>query len=140
VPRLDLIDAGELARCPAGHDEPGFGVLATAEGHLPLRLLDVRSRVVGLAAETEVRQTFVNTLGQPLEVDGATLGPRAGRPAADRSGSRRLPSAAGPGKPRSRRGGRRRGLPGPSRPVGPRCGTPRPAPREAYPGSSRASS
>jgi Ca-activated chloride channel family protein len=49
----------EEDRCP--------GVLRTERGHLPLKRLDVRARITGLVAETEVSQTFVNTLGVPLE-------------------------------------------------------------------------
>ncbi|RMG08358.1 MAG: hypothetical protein D6731_22055, partial [Planctomycetota bacterium] len=54
---------------PAGraHDDAGFGVLTAPQGNLPLKLLDVEARVVGLHARTRVRQTFVNTLGLPIE-------------------------------------------------------------------------
>ena len=56
----------ELDRLPRDA-EAGFGALATARGQLPLEAMDVRAAVVGLDVKTEVRQTFVNTLGEPIE-------------------------------------------------------------------------
>jgi Ca-activated chloride channel family protein len=47
--------------------EPGFGALRTERGCLPLAALDVRARIDGLVAQTEVRQTFVNGHNEPLE-------------------------------------------------------------------------
>ncbi len=53
---------------PLCRDEgAGLGALRTPQGNLPLKLLDVAAHVVGLVAETRVRQTFVNTFGVPLE-------------------------------------------------------------------------
>jgi len=48
-------------------DDAGFGSLSTARGHLPLEAMDVTGRVVGLVAELELRQTFVNTFDEPIE-------------------------------------------------------------------------
>ncbi|HUS67835.1 MAG TPA: VIT domain-containing protein, partial [Kofleriaceae bacterium] len=56
----------ELDRLPRDA-EAGFGALATARGQLPLEAMDVRAAVVGLDVRTEVRQTFVNTLGEAIE-------------------------------------------------------------------------
>ncbi len=51
----------------ARSDEASFGSLATDRGHLPLRAMEVSGRITGLVSELAVRQTFVNTLGVPLE-------------------------------------------------------------------------
>lgn len=67
---LPTLTDAEFARCrpPAfDDDEPGFGSLSTPRGHLPLTELDVRARVDGLLAQTTVRQTFVNSLAEPVE-------------------------------------------------------------------------
>ena len=66
---ITLLGADELARAfpPEADDESGLGALSTEQGNLPLKLLDVSARITGLVAETRVRQTFVNTLGVPLE-------------------------------------------------------------------------
>ncbi len=48
-------------------DDRGFGALDTPHGRLPLEAMEVRARIVGLAAHTTVRQTFVNGFDVPLE-------------------------------------------------------------------------
>ena len=45
----------------------GFGALETARGRLPLTTLTVEARIVGLIAEPRMRQTFRNSLDEPLE-------------------------------------------------------------------------
>jgi Ca-activated chloride channel family protein len=67
VKPLTLLEEMDLRACCPVCDEPGLGAMATPRGNLPLKLLEVEARVVGLFAETEVRQTYVNTLGVPLE-------------------------------------------------------------------------
>jgi Ca-activated chloride channel family protein len=47
--------------------EAGFGALATAQGCLPLKALDIRAHIDGLLVQTTVTQTFGNTLSEPLE-------------------------------------------------------------------------
>jgi Ca-activated chloride channel family protein len=47
--------------------QAGFGALETARGRLPLTALAVEARIVGLIAETRMRQTFRNSLDEPLE-------------------------------------------------------------------------
>lgn len=47
--------------------EPGFGALETSRGPLPLKAMDVRAHILGLATRVRVRQTFVNTHAEPLE-------------------------------------------------------------------------
>ncbi|MFN0251817.1 MAG: VIT domain-containing protein [Kofleriaceae bacterium] len=47
--------------------DAGFGCLQTERGCLPLAALDVDARVAGVVASIEVAQTFVNTLGVPIE-------------------------------------------------------------------------
>lgn len=64
---LTLLEEMDLRTCCPVCDEPGLGAMATPRGNLPLKLLEVEARVVGLFAETELRQTYVNTLGVPLE-------------------------------------------------------------------------
>ncbi len=65
VTAVDLMTESEVVRW---RDEPsGFGGLATAAGHLPLKAMQVQARIEGLVAEVTLRQTFVNNLGQPLE-------------------------------------------------------------------------
>ena len=67
---LPTLTDAEFARCrpPAfDDDEPGFGGLSTPRGCLPLTDLDVGARIDGLLARTTVRQTFVNTLAEPVE-------------------------------------------------------------------------
>ena len=56
----------ELVRAP-DDDEAGFGSLTTPRGLLPLRALEVRGRIDGLLSQLNVRQTFVNSLDEPLE-------------------------------------------------------------------------
>jgi len=65
IPLLSKLD--ELRCCRPFMDEPGFGALTTPRGNLPLKLLHVEARLVGLMATTQLRQTYVNTLGVPLE-------------------------------------------------------------------------
>ena len=50
-----------------GDNEAGFGALETPRGRLPLVALEVRARIDGLLARTEVVQTFVNATDEPLE-------------------------------------------------------------------------
>lgn len=45
----------------------GWGALDTARGRLPLAAVDIDARIVGLTSTTEVRQTFVNHLREPIE-------------------------------------------------------------------------
>ena len=53
---------------PAGAiEEAGFGALETGRGPLPLKAMEVRGRIDGLLSRTEVAQTFVNALDEPLE-------------------------------------------------------------------------
>jgi len=48
-------------------EEAGFGSLTSEKGVLPLKALDVKTRIDGLLVRTTVTQTFVNTLSEPLE-------------------------------------------------------------------------
>src|SRR5690606_17820069 len=63
---VELMTEEELGRVPREADA-GFGALATARGHLPLEAMEVHARAVGLDVRTELRQTFANTLGEPIE-------------------------------------------------------------------------
>src|SRR5262245_58486280 len=44
-----------------------LGALETARGRLPLVGLDVRTQIADLTAESTIRQTFRNSLDEPLE-------------------------------------------------------------------------
>ncbi len=57
----------EACTSEAVDDRAGFGTLETARGRLPLTALSVEARIVGLIAETRMRQTFRNSLDEPLE-------------------------------------------------------------------------
>lgn len=56
-----------LEAVPEKEETTGFGTLSTPNGNLPLKALEVRTRIAGLLAHTTVCQTFVNTHAQPLE-------------------------------------------------------------------------
>ena len=68
---LPLISDKELfhgvSSAPGADNEAGFGALRTERGQLPLESMDVRGRIDGLLARVTVRQTFVNSLDEPLE-------------------------------------------------------------------------
>lgn len=64
---LSLLSDEEFRRVQPADDQAGFGTLSTRRGHLPLAALDVQARLDGLLSEVNVRQTFVNTLDEPLE-------------------------------------------------------------------------
>ena len=49
------------------NEEGGFGSLETAKGHLPLRSIDVETKISGVVARTTLKQVFVNTYEEPLE-------------------------------------------------------------------------
>lgn len=63
---LPLLTDQEVRRV-VRDDESGFGCLSSSFGRLPLRAMDVSARVIATFAQTTLRQTFVNTLGRPLE-------------------------------------------------------------------------
>lgn len=63
---LDMLTQDELRRCDRDGTD-GFGALSTERGMLPLKAMDVRAKIAGLIATTEVRQSYVNNLGTPLE-------------------------------------------------------------------------
>jgi Ca-activated chloride channel family protein len=48
-------------------DDAGLGTLRTERGNLPLETLDLRARIAGLLAHTELVQGFHNPYDQPLE-------------------------------------------------------------------------
>lgn len=62
-----LMTDEELSHARPTEADSGFGGLATARGHLPLKAMSVDTRVTGLTATTELEQTFVNVLDEPLE-------------------------------------------------------------------------
>lgn len=62
---IELIDQAEVTARPT--DDDGLGCLRTERGNLPLESIDVRTKITGLAAHTEVTQGFRNTYDEPLE-------------------------------------------------------------------------
>ncbi|NVB85466.1 MAG: VWA domain-containing protein, partial [Kofleriaceae bacterium] len=64
---LVLMTEEEVAALGRRDDDAGFGALRTDRGLLPLAAMDVDARVTGVIAQTEIAQTFVNTLGAPIE-------------------------------------------------------------------------
>jgi len=63
---LTMMPESELATV-IPDDEAGFGCLSTSRGRLPLEAMDVKGRIVGLVSELELRQTFINTIDEPIE-------------------------------------------------------------------------
>jgi Ca-activated chloride channel family protein len=63
---LQLLTPDDITRCCPTEIE-GFGALYAPQGNLPLKLMDVQAKVLGLVASQSLRQTFVNTLGMPIE-------------------------------------------------------------------------
>src|SRR4051812_22079483 len=64
---LSMLSEPEITRCIPADEEGGFGSLATARGHLPLKAMDVQVTLEGLLGQVELSQTFVNTFDEPLE-------------------------------------------------------------------------
>jgi Ca-activated chloride channel family protein len=62
---IQLIDQAEVTARPTEDD--GLGCLRTKRGNLPLESIDVRTRITGLASQTELTQGFRNTHDEPLE-------------------------------------------------------------------------
>lgn len=62
-----LMTDDELGHARPTEADSGFGGLATARGHLPLKAMSVDTEVTGLTATTRLEQTFVNVLDEPLE-------------------------------------------------------------------------
>ncbi len=66
---LPMTDA-DLARAQppaADGDQAGFGSLSTEKGFLPLKAMDVTTRIDGLIAQIDLTQTFQNVHAVPLE-------------------------------------------------------------------------
>jgi hypothetical protein len=66
IQTVDMMRTEEMERLPRDADA-SFGSLATARGHLPLEAMDVHARAVGLDVRIDLRQTFRNTLAEPIE-------------------------------------------------------------------------
>jgi Ca-activated chloride channel family protein len=66
IQSVDMMRTEEIERLPRDADA-SFGSLATARGHLPLEAMDVHARAVGLDVRIDLRQTFRNTLTEPIE-------------------------------------------------------------------------
>jgi Ca-activated chloride channel homolog len=70
---LTLMSDDEIRQlCPPRDDHGlgglgGLGGLSSPRGALPLVAMSIDARITGLVAATELEQTFVNTLGAPIE-------------------------------------------------------------------------
>jgi Ca-activated chloride channel family protein len=64
---LPLLTDEEVRPCSPPDPEAGFGALHTPKGLLPLKAMDVQTRIDGLLAQTTLCQTFLNPLDEPLE-------------------------------------------------------------------------
>ena len=64
---LDIMTDEEVQQVTPVDDVAGFGSLATERGHLPLKAMDVKAKVLGLVSHVTLRQTFVNTFDVPIE-------------------------------------------------------------------------
>jgi Ca-activated chloride channel family protein len=65
---VTLINDDEWTRAARRDDDgAGFGAIETARGNLPLAAMDVRAAITGLSYRIQLRQTFVNNLGVPIE-------------------------------------------------------------------------
>jgi Ca-activated chloride channel family protein len=64
---IALMTEDEVRRVKPSDEEAGFGALSTEKGRLPLKAMDVRARIAGLAYELSVEQTFANNVEQPIE-------------------------------------------------------------------------
>jgi Ca-activated chloride channel family protein len=67
LPTLTDAEIDRLQAALESDRESGFGALTTERGPLPLKALDVQTRIDGLLARIDLSQTFVNTHDQPLE-------------------------------------------------------------------------
>lgn len=65
--RAVLMTNEELGQVRPSEQDGGFGSLATARGHLPLKAMSVDAKITGLTAALEVEQTFVNVMDEPIE-------------------------------------------------------------------------
>jgi Ca-activated chloride channel family protein len=65
-PRITPMTDTEVRDLPA-RDDAGLGTLRTERGNLPLERLDLRARITGLLAHTELEQGFHNPFDVPLE-------------------------------------------------------------------------
>jgi Ca-activated chloride channel family protein len=63
---LTTMPEPEIQALPA-RDDAGLGCLRTERGNLPLEQLDLRARIAGLLAHTELTQGFHNPYDEPLE-------------------------------------------------------------------------
>jgi Ca-activated chloride channel homolog len=63
-----LMSEEEVAALGRNRDEnAGFGCLRAPQGLVPMSAMDVDARVVGVMANVEVAQTYVNTTSTPIE-------------------------------------------------------------------------
>lgn len=64
---LNIMSDDELVKYPQPQDQESFGSLQTSAGHLPLKAMQVQAKISGLISQVSLRQTFVNTLDEPME-------------------------------------------------------------------------
>ncbi len=64
---VTMMNEDEIQRTESVSTEAGFGCITTSLGNLPVKGLDLKTRISGLVYEATVRQTYVNRHAQPLE-------------------------------------------------------------------------
>lgn len=64
---IQIMNEDEIQRAESISSESGFGCVQTALGNLPVKGLDLKTKITGLVYETTVRQTYVNRYNRPLE-------------------------------------------------------------------------
>lgn len=64
---IQIMNEEEIQRAESISSESGFGCISTALGNLPVKALNLKTKITGLVYETTVRQTYVNRYNRPLE-------------------------------------------------------------------------
>lgn len=64
---IDPFEESDAESAMTSQEDAGLGALKTERGCLPLVALDVRTRLAGLTSHATLRQTFRNSLDEPIE-------------------------------------------------------------------------
>src|SRR5688500_10417295 len=64
---VDIMSETEVRQCRHDERDAGFGALRTERGALPLEAMRVEAKIDGLVAHVDLRQTFINAIGEPME-------------------------------------------------------------------------
>ena len=64
---ITIMNEDEIQRTESVSSEAGFGCIQTPLGNLPVRALELATKITGLTYEARVRQTYINRYDRPLE-------------------------------------------------------------------------